>query len=162
MIVFLILGALLALLFGFVIGAISGAPWVPAFKRDIEAVLDDTGLKSGDSFVELGCGDGRVVIAAARRGANVVGYEINPLLWLVASIKVLTWPNARIKLRNFWRVDLSKADVVMTFLVPRTVGRLENKIKREMKPGSRLVSYIFKLPTLKPKLKRHHWLVYYL
>jgi len=146
---------------GFALGAVSGAPWVPAFKKDLESVLDDSRLKKGEVFIELGCGDGRLVVAAAKRGALSVGYEISAVLWLIAWLRCLPYKNAQVKLRDFWGVDLSGADVVLAFLVPRTVGRLEKKAVKEMKSGSRLVSYVFKLPTLKPKLTRHHWLVYY-
>ncbi len=153
----LVVGLLVA---GFAIAAVSAAPWVPAFKRDIEAVLDDSGLKAGELYIELGCGEGRLLKAAAKRGARVIGYEINPLLWLITWLRVLPYKNAQVRLRDFWGVDLSRADVVLAFLVPRTMPRLETKIKNHMKPGSRLVSYIFELPNTKATHARHHWYIY--
>lgn len=141
--------------------AYSGAPWVPAFKRDIRAVLDDAGVKKGDLFIELGSGDGRLVLEAARRGATAIGYEINPLLWIVSWLRIFPMrKNAKVYLRDFWGVDISKADVVLAFLVPRTMSKLEAKAKAEMKKGSRLLSYIFELPNTKAKMSRHHWHVY--
>lgn len=155
-----ILVIILVLVGGFAFAAISGAPWVPAFKKDLEAVLDDAKLKKGEVFFELGCGDGRLVVAAAKRGAHAVGYEISPIMWLIAKIKTAPYTNASVKFGNFWKVDLSAADVVLAFLVPRTVGRLETKASKELKHGARLVSYIFPLPNLKHSVKRHHWRVY--
>jgi ribosomal protein L11 methylase PrmA len=155
-----LLVVILLLVGGFMVAAISGAPWVPAFSDDLEAVLEDAGLKKNDLFLELGCGDGRLVVAAAKRGAVAVGYEINPIMWLIAKLRALHCPGAKIKFGNLWQVDLSEADVVLAFLVPRTVQKLEDKVVNEMKSGSILVSYIFKLPHLKPKLSRHHWFIY--
>jgi SAM-dependent methyltransferase len=157
----IILGFLLIITLVFAVAAVSGAPWVPAFKRDLEAVLDDSALKPNELFVELGCGDGRLLAAAAKRGSRAIGYEINPLLYVISLVR--TWKHRKlvtIKLRNFWSADISNADVVMVFLVPRTMPRLKLKINKEMKKGARLVSYIFELHETKPLIKRHHWLVY--
>jgi SAM-dependent methyltransferase len=159
----LMLIALIILLFisgGFALGAVLGAPWVPAFKKDLKAMIDDTNLKPGEVFYELGCGDGRLVVEAAKRGAKAVGYEISPVMWLIAKIRVTPCRGASVKFGDFWRLDLSSADVVLAFLVPRTIGRLEVKAAKEMKPGARLVSYIFPFPNMKPKTKAKNWSVY--
>lgn len=157
LIIFIILTVILI---GFVWAAISGAPWVPAFKRDLEKILDDSKLEPGQLFIELGCGDGRLLQVAAQRGSVVIGYELNPLLWLISYLRLWRYPAAQVHLGNFWQADISGADVVLAFLVPRTMARLETKVCREMKTGSRLVSYIFELPNKKPVVKRHHWLIY--
>lgn len=141
--------------------SVSGAPWVPAFKRDLEAVLNDVKLQPKELFIELGCGDGRLVVAAAKRGAQAIGYEINPVLFSISWIRVLPYrKHAQVHCRNLWRVKLNEADVVLAFLVPRTVPKLYQKAKKEMKPGSRLVSYIFAIPGRKATVKGHNWHVY--
>lgn len=152
---------LLMILVAFAIAGPMGAPWVPAFKEDVEKVLDDSGLKAGQLYVELGCGDGRLLKAAAKRGATAVGYEINPLMWLAAWLRNLGEPKVRVILGDFWQKDLTKADIVMTFLTPRYMQKLEDKLKKELRPGTVFVSYIFELPNKKPALKRHHWQVYH-
>lgn len=139
---------------------VSGAPWVPARSYDIERLLDDAEVTVGTRYVELGCGDGRLVVAAARRGAIAVGYELNPILWLVATLRCLGVAHASIRFGNFWRVSLHKADVVMVFLVPRTMPRLAQKAAAEMKSGARLVSYVFPIVGQKPELVRKSWRVY--
>lgn len=151
---------LFLLLLGFLITSISGAPWVPARAYDVEVMLDDVKLKKNEIFVELGCGDGRLIRAAARRGAIATGYELNPLLWFVAWLGSLPYKNAHIKFGNFWSVDLSTADVVMAFLVPRTMPRLGVKIDKELKKSARLLSYIFPIPGKKYVLKHKSWYVY--
>ena len=149
------------LLVSFAIGGFVGAPWVPTRKPDIEAVLDAALLSHGQLFIELGCGDGRLVAAAAKRGARAVGYEINPLLWLLAVLRTIRYyPRARVRLANFWPVSLAKADVVMAFLMPKFMPKLAAKAKGELKPGTRLISYIFQIPGKKPVKKSDHWFVY--
>jgi tRNA1(Val) A37 N6-methylase TrmN6 len=62
-----------------------GAPYLPSFSADVEKLFDKAGLKKGDRLIELGCGDGKVLIAAARRGVKSVGYELNPIIALVVT-----------------------------------------------------------------------------
>lgn len=148
------------LLLGFMISSISGAPWVPARKFDVEAILNDTKLTKNEVYLELGCGDGRLVRAAARRGAVAIGYELNPLLWFIAWFSSIGQKNVSIRFGNFWNVHLRTADVVMVFLVPRTMPRLEKKAEHEMKKSARLLSYIFPMPNKKHDLKHKSWYVY--
>src|SRR5579885_3686023 len=125
---------LLILLVTFAFSGWSGAPWVPARRADIETLLDDVHLKADELYIELGCGDGRLLVAVAKRGATAVGYEINPLLWLIATIRTIRfYPRVHVKLGNFWRANISQADVVMTFLVPRTMPNLARTAK-ELRP----------------------------
>lgn len=144
----------------FALTAISGAPWVPIRSFDIESLLDDARVTKGKTYVELGCGDGRGLQAAARRGALAIGYELNPLLWAIAWIRCARYKHVNVRLGNFWRVNLSAADVVMAFLVPRTMPRLGEKAAVEMKPDAYLVSYIFEIPGRKPVKRGKNWLVY--
>jgi SAM-dependent methyltransferase len=150
----------LVVVLGFLVSSISGAPWVPARRYDIDELLEDAKLVKNNTYIELGCGDGRIVRAAAQKGAKAIGIELNPVLWLIAKVRTMNCPNAQIKFGNFWAVDLSQADVVMAFLVPRTMPRLGVKAAAEMKSGSRLVSYIFPVPDKKHTVKNKSWYVY--
>ena len=122
--------------------------------------MDDCRLTPGSLYVELGCGDGRLVAAAAKRGAKAIGYEINPLMWLVSKIRCFYYPNAKIKLGNFWQANLRSADAVFVFLMPRFMEQLENKTVDELKSGARLISYIYELPNTKPMTAKKRWFVY--
>ncbi len=149
------------LLVGFLVAGISGAPWVPARKVDIDHLFDEVHLKKSDSVVELGCGDGRIVVAVARRGVKVTGYEINPLLYLISALRTLPYRSiAKVKFGSFWNKDISGADLVIAFLIPRTMPRLAIKAKSQMKQGSQLISYIFVLPGLKPVKTDQKWHIY--
>ncbi len=152
---------MLVILAGFSVAGLVGAPWLPTRSRDVEQLLDDAKLKSGQLFLELGCGDGRLVVAAAKRGAKVIGYEINPFLWLIAALRTLRYyPRAKVRLGSFWQIDLAEADVVMIFLIQRFMKRFENKAQSQMKSGSTLVCYIYRLPTKRPIKNTSHWFVY--
>ena len=97
--------AIIVVLVGFV--AFTGAPYVPSKRRDVARAFEELyKLTAKDVLVDIGSGDGVVLREAARHGANAVGYEIHPLLVLVA--KVLSRGNAHVhvKLANFWRTPL--------------------------------------------------------
>lgn len=148
-------------LLGFALFAgLSGAPWVPARRDDFDAMLGAACLKKFECFVELGCGDGRLLAYAASRCKTAVGYEVHPLLWFIAWLRNIKNPNVSVRLGNFWSADLSDADVVMAFLVPRTMARLERKVRTELHDGARLISYVFELPNTKPKQRGKSWLLY--
>lgn len=104
---------------------------------------------------ELGCGDGRVLKQAALQGINAVGYELNPLLVIVA--KIHTWPYRRqvkVVWGNFWKADLSRADGVFVFLLDRFMPKLDQKLKDESKKPVKLASFAFKVPGKKPAAEK--------
>lgn len=157
--IYLYFGGLVVLLFILFTG-VSAAPWVPTRKFDVDGLLDDAQIKPGDKFIELGCGDGRLVKAAAKRGAIATGYELNPLIYIVAVINNLGVPNSKVVFRNFWSVDLTKADIVMAFVLPRTLPRLDDKLDKELKPGAIFISYVFPVEGHKLLRRGKSWLVY--
>jgi hypothetical protein len=85
-----ILIAFLAVVFICFAGVILfGAPYLPTLKPQIHAALELANLRPGQTLIELGCGDGRVLIAAAHTGIKSIGYELNPLLALIAWIRTI-------------------------------------------------------------------------
>lgn len=128
-----------------------GAPYLPTHKRQIGLSIEMLGLKKGDTLYELGCGDGRILIFAGRRGIKAVGYEMNPLLWIIAVIA--TWRYRKlvtVKFGNFWKADLKNADGVYVFLLDRFMSRLDKKLSQELRKGVKLASYTFQIPDKKP------------
>ncbi len=110
--------------------------------------------KPGETVYDLGSGDGRIIITAARNfHAKSVGVEINPLWVLWTQLKV-----SRLKLEeqvkviwgDFFSKDLGEADVVTVFLKQDTNDRLRPKLEREMKQGARIVSYTYQFTGWKP------------
>src|SRR5579864_7624013 len=88
-----------------------GAPYLPTLKKQSDEIFKLLNLKPGQTLVELGSGDGRILRAAAKRGIKAVGYELNPLLVMYAKFR--NWPHRRLaqtRLRNFWQISVEPAD----------------------------------------------------
>ena len=109
-------------------------------------------IKPGSSALDLGCGDGRVIVTAARRyGAKAVGIEIDPLrYWWCRSLITVLRLHDRVELvyGDFFTKDLRDADVVTCYLLDNTNKRLQGKLKKELKPSTRVVSHYFTFPAL--------------
>jgi SAM-dependent methyltransferase len=124
-----------------------GAPWVPTSRGVICRMLEMAELQPGETVYDLGCGDGRVLITAARRfGARAVGVEVDVSRYLWSVFAVLLrglWGRVKVIRRDLFTVDLGEADVVFTFLLQDTNERLKEKLRRELRPGARIISNIF-------------------
>jgi predicted RNA methylase len=146
------------LLFSFVI--LFGAPYLPTRRKETQIALDLLDLKAGQTLYELGCGDGRVLVFAARRGLNVVGYELNPVLVIVSWLVTLRYRRqVRVVWGNFWMADLERADGVFVFLLDKYMKKLDEKLLKIKKP-IRLVSYAFKIPGKKPTKEKYGMMLY--
>lgn len=131
------------------ISIINGAPYLPTPRKQIHIALDLARVKKGETLVDLGSGDGTVLIEAAKRGIDATGYEINPLLWFISTIRLLPYRDiARVKLGSFWGQSLRDYDVVFVFLIGHHMKRLEKKLEAELK-GARVVSHAFQIPNRK-------------
>lgn len=106
----------------------------------------------GFTFLDLGCGLGGPIahLAAQRKDGTFLGVEASPLTWLAAWIRCFPRKNAKITLGSLWSQDLSGCDVVYAFLSPEPMPALWAKARKEMKPGSRLVSHSFEVPGIPP------------
>ena len=139
-----------------------GALYVSTSRKKIAAFIDAVPMKADQRLVDLGCGDGRVLRKAQKRyGVQTIGYEINPLAYLIARFFSLGCSKIKIKRQNFWKADLSGADVVFCYLYPDVMKKLTAKLKSTLKPGAIVVSSNFPLPEfvpskiLRPESSRH-------
>lgn len=125
-----------------------GAGYDPTPMHRVTKMLSIALTGKGDVVYDLGSGDGRIIITAARVfGARAVGIEADPLRFIYSWIRVLVSGQAgKVKVRygNFFNFDLSQATVVTMFLYGPTNDRLREKLLREMKPGTRVVSYVWR------------------
>lgn len=148
MIWLVVLGA--AVLFAFSFVLLFGAPYLPTLAKQQETALDLLDLKPGQTLVELGSGDGRMLVAAAQRGIHAVGYELNPLLafysWLVTRRyrHLIT-----VKFGNFWMAPLPACDGIYVFLLDRYMAKLHTKVTQEISSSVKLVSFAFQIPKTK-------------
>ncbi|MGB9021863.1 MAG: methyltransferase domain-containing protein, partial [Candidatus Bathyarchaeia archaeon] len=127
-------------------------PFVPTPRPIVRRMLSLAGTKPGDRLVDLGAGDGRIVIAAASEfGAKALGVELHPDRYAIirnraASLK----PNLEVLRQNFFRTDLSNADVVTMYLLPSVNEALRKKLERELHSGARVVTHDFSIPDWTP------------
>ena len=147
LVIFLVIGTL-------AYGGWSAAPWVPLWRRDVRRMLALAEIKPGEKLIDLGAGDGRIIVMAARRyQANAVGYEIAILPFFFGYIRIIltgTHGRAELKYKNFFHQDLGQADVITAFLTPQAMEKLKPKLETETKPGCRVVSYAFAVPGWQP------------
>lgn len=129
-------------------------PYVPTDQKVVDAMLDLAGVKEGDIHYDLGCGDGRIVISAAKKGAIGTGVDIDPKRIEEANINAkaagvedkVTFVEG-----NLFDMDFSKATVLTLYLLPDVNLKLRPKILRELKPGTRVVSHAFDMGDWKPE-----------
>src|SRR5579885_2776452 len=130
------------------------APYVTTPEHVVNAILKLANVKTSDVVYDLGCGDGRIVIAAAKRyGARGVGVDINPdrihearTNARKAGVEML----AKFERNDLFDADISGASVVFLYLLPEVNLRLRPKLLGELKPGSRVVSHSFDMGDWKP------------
>ena len=136
---------------GFTFVIAFGAPFLPTLSPQVGRALDLIDLKPGETLLELGSGDGRVLMAAAARGLNVVGYELNPFLVLYSWLRTRRYRRqVKIVWRNFWKVDWPPAEGIFVFLLNPYMKRLDKKITQEMSKNVKVVSFAFHIPGRKP------------
>lgn len=133
---------------------INGAVYFPSSDENIKAMLALAGVKPGDKVADLGSGDGRILIALANAGVDATGYEVNPLLVLRSRRKIRELGLQRkveIRWKSFWRENLSPFDIVIVYGIPHIMKKLEEKLKREMKPTAGVISNIYPFPGWRPE-----------
>lgn len=139
---------LIGMMFGFVL--IFGAPYLPTLKKQTDEALELLDLKKGQTLVELGSGDGRVMRRAAQKGLNVIGYELNPLLVIVSYFVCFRYrKQVKIVWGNFWNKKLPDCDGIFVFLLEKYMNKLDKKIIQETSKNVKLVSYAFEVPERK-------------
>ncbi|MDK1028166.1 MAG: class I SAM-dependent methyltransferase [Anaerolineae bacterium] len=154
--ILIVLGLVFLLLSGLwlIIPALYGVPWVPTRDKRIRKALQIAKLKPGETLYDLGAGDGRVLILAAREfGATAVGVEVGPIQCLVGWLRI--WfggsrQKVRLRCGNFYKANIREADVVFIYLTSAQISRLQDKLAEEMRPGARIVSIAADFPNWKP------------
>ena len=144
------------------LSTLTGWPfWAPSDLEAVEHALDLAGVTAADHVVDLGCGDGQVLVAAAQRGCTVAGVECDADL-VDRARRALAENDLRgdVVLGDVFDYPLDGATVVFTYLAPATLQRLEPRLQAA--EGARLVAVDFGVPGLEPDLvdERNH--LYYL
>lgn len=151
---FVVVAAFLVVIFGvnmIYINLKTLVPWVKTPLKNLQIVLDEINLPAGSLIYDLGCGDGRFLFMAEKRGLKAVGYELALYPYLKAQFnKFLQASRVKIKRRDFLRQDLNAADAIFVFLNALVMEKIGLKLKKNLKPGIVVVSYGIPIPAWKP------------
>jgi tRNA G37 N-methylase Trm5 len=128
--------------------------FVPTPQEVVDKMLELAAVKKGELVYDLGCGDGRIVVTAAKKfGAKGVGYDIDPqrIKESLESVKTAgVQDQVTIKQADIFTLDLSAANVITLYLLPSLNVKLIPQLEK-LKPGSRIVSHAFDMKGAKPK-----------
>jgi tRNA G37 N-methylase Trm5 len=128
-------------------------PFVPTPQEVVDKMIELAGVKKGDTVYDLGSGDGRIVITAAKKGARAVGFEIDGDLVKESreNIRKAGVQNlAEVRQQDILTVDVSPASAVTMYLLPDVNLKLKPTLLSQLKPGSRVVSHAFDMGDWKP------------
>jgi precorrin-6B methylase 2 len=128
--------------------------YVPTRQAVVDAMLNVAKVKSGDVVYDLGCGDGRIVVSAAKLGARGIGIDIDPQRVAEANQNVQksgVADRVRILNQDLFTTDLSEASVVTLYLLPVLNLKLRPILWKSLKPGTRIVSHDFDMGDWKPE-----------
>ncbi len=129
-------------------------PYVPTSQELVVKMLELGNVHKGDTLIDLGCGDGRIVITAAKQfGANGIGVDIDPERIKEANENARKAGVAdRVKFvqGNLFDADIHNATIVTLYLLPNVNLKLRPKLQKDLKPGTRIVSHSFDMDDWKP------------
>ena len=132
-----------------------GGPYVPTKPEILERMIRVACIGPEDRVVDLGSGDGRLVIAAAQSGAkHSLGYEIHPGLVRLSNWKIKKMnleKQALVLKQSMWKANLSDVTLVFLYQIPYAMNRIKKLLETQLPPGSRIVSHAFKIPGWEPE-----------
>jgi Cyclopropane fatty acid synthase and related methyltransferases len=135
------------------------APYYPTPETVVQKMLELGGLKPGEKMFDLGSGDGRIVIMAAKKfKANATGVEFDPDLWAQSTEKIKSLglqKTANIIHGDILKQDYSSADLITVYLLPTSNDKVRPLLEKQLKKGARVVSHDFEFSGWKPDKVEH-------
>lgn len=132
-------------------------PYVPTPNQVVEAMLNLAKVTKDDTVIDLGCGDGRIVITAAQKyGARGIGVDLNPERIAEAEANARSakvQDRVRFVEQDLFKADIREATVVTLYLLPSVNARLKPRLFAQLRPGARVVSHSFDMPDWIPQQK---------
>jgi ribosomal protein L11 methylase PrmA len=128
-----------------------GAIYFPTTPKGVKTICRLAEVHAGDAIADLGSGDGRILIALAKAGAEAHGYEVDPFLVMrsrQAIRKAGLEGKAVVHWKSFWKADLGKYKTVVAYGFPHIMKKLGDKLNRELSPGTKVISNVFTFPNL--------------
>lgn len=145
MIFFIVSLIILAVILWFLYADFFGAGYQPTTDKSLNKMIEFARLKKKHVVYDLGCGDGKIIIKSAPFCKKAIGIEIDPVRYEISKLRTKNLKNVQIIRKDFFSHNLKDADVVFIFLGPRANARLKEKFLKEMKKGSLVVSYYWKM-----------------
>ncbi len=140
-----------------------GVPFLPTHRRQARLMMKLAEIKPGMKVIDLGSGAGRLLFLAASRGATAVGYELNPFLVIWTKLMILLRGRSgqvQVFYKSIYDADIADADVIMMFLYPPHMKKITDKIFNEIKPETKILSYVFQFHGHEPIAKEEGIFVY--
>lgn len=131
--------------------SLMGSPYVPSKKKQLGTIFDAVPFKKNVRFLDLGCGDGRVVIQVAHQyKIQAVGVDINPMViaWARLKTKFAHLANVEFRVENIFKTRLEDFDIIYLFLMPKLLTQLAPKLLKETKKNVLILSHGFKIDGL--------------
>jgi len=147
------------------LGGFFEAPWFPTKKKDFDRIAKLAELRPGMLFYDLGGGNGEILFYLSKKyNITCIGIELSPLLYLYSKFKSLFFKRVKIEYGNFFQYDLSKANVVYIFLLPKTYDKLKKKLNSELKEGTKIILSCWPFEYWKPTKisEKENSITYYL
>ena len=148
----------------FLFSLVRKTPFYPSKIKSLDEIFNKIEIK-GKNFIDIGSGDGRIVIWAAERGFNADGIEYNPFLTILSKIKIFFLrlnKKVRIYNKDFFDHSYSDYQIVYMFIYSEQMDKLQNKLFRELKPNSVIISNTFNFSEVKEDRKIGNYYVYYI
>lgn len=151
--IIIVLGVIVFLSISFYITIFGGGPFMPTSMPAVHKVLKNAGIKKGDKVYDIGAGDGRFLHFAKKDyGAKSTGFELDPFVFFIAKLRQWIWKwQGEMVFGNFEKHNISDADVVLCYMLPRTLAKFQKKFDKELKKGTKIISYAFHIGDWKPK-----------
>lgn len=126
-----------------------GAPYAPTRLPVVKKAFDWAGISAQDILVDLGAGDGKILLEAKRRGATTIGYELSPIMWAIAWVRMR---GRGVKFANFYKQTLpTKTNRIFAFLMPHNMARVATFLSQQKLPAKTLVfAYAFPFTEVEP------------
>lgn len=145
---------ILIVFFALIFDLFLSVPYVATKGHQMDVIKKFAKIKKNETIVDLGSGDGRLLILAAEQGGFAIGYEINPFFLVLSRLRVGMMglsDHVKVKNKNLWQADLKVADVIFVFGKRKSMQRFEDFVWQNSKKGTRILVNMNPFPNKKPK-----------